>query len=157
MTRLCLGHQYQGFDVRYNYIAFNYGEYRNTISAFGVQLNFTTNIVFSNQAQCILNASVLEKVVWFTHTSYYITDHCKDPSNTSNLLNARTTSCCFVDLLLSMLYDASSLHTLLFRVSTLSCHVLFQNTADIICCNYVWMFLTLSDICQPSIRVQRNL
>jgi len=60
---VCLGHRYQGFDVRYNYIAFNDGEYRNTISAFGIQLNFTTNIVFANRAQCILNASVLEKVV----------------------------------------------------------------------------------------------
>jgi len=59
-----LGHQYQGFDVRYNYIAYNDAEYRNTISAFGIQLNFTTNIVFANRAQCILNASVLEKVVF---------------------------------------------------------------------------------------------
>lgn len=58
-----LGHQYQGFDVRYNYIAHNNAEYRNIISAFGIQLNFTTNIVFANRAQCILNASVLEKVV----------------------------------------------------------------------------------------------
>jgi len=58
-----LGHQYQGFDVRYNYIAYNDAEYRNIISAFGIQLNFTTNIIFSNKAQCIVNASVLEKVV----------------------------------------------------------------------------------------------
>jgi len=63
--RTCSGHQYQGFDVRYNYIAYNDAEYRNIISAFGVQLNFTTNIVFANRAQCILNASVLEKVVFF--------------------------------------------------------------------------------------------
>ena len=62
---MCLGHQYQGFDVRYNYIAYNDAEYRNTISAFGIQLNFTTNIVFANRAQCILNASVLEKVLLF--------------------------------------------------------------------------------------------
>jgi len=59
-----LGHQYQGFDVRYNYIAYNDVEHRNIISAFGIQLNFTTNIVFANRAQCILNASVLEKVVF---------------------------------------------------------------------------------------------
>jgi len=60
-----LGHQYQGFDVRYNYIAYNDAEYRNIITAFGIQLNFTTNIVFANRAQCIVNASVLEKVALF--------------------------------------------------------------------------------------------
>lgn len=58
----CVGHQYQGFDVRYNYIANNDAEYRNIIAAFGIQLNFSMNIVFNNRAQCILNASVLEKV-----------------------------------------------------------------------------------------------
>ena len=67
----CSGHQYQGFDVRYNYIAYNDAEYRNIISAFGIQLNFTTNIVFANRAQCILNASVLEKVV-FSVTNVFL-------------------------------------------------------------------------------------
>jgi len=68
---MCSGHQYQGFDVRYNYIAYNDAEYRNIISAFGIQLNFTTNIVFANRAQCILNASVLEKVV-FSVTNVFL-------------------------------------------------------------------------------------
>ena len=65
MAPPCAGHQYQGFDVRYNYIANNDAEYRNIISAFGIQLNFSMNIVFRNRAQCILNASVLEKVTIF--------------------------------------------------------------------------------------------
>jgi len=59
---LCTGHQYQGFDVRYNYLAFNNVSYRNIFAAFGVQLNFTSNIVFNNTGQCILNASLLEMV-----------------------------------------------------------------------------------------------
>jgi len=59
----CLtGHHYQGFDLRYNYFAYNDVEYRNVLAAFGIQLNFSTNIVFHNTGQCILNASVLEKV-----------------------------------------------------------------------------------------------
>ena len=58
----CAGHQYQGFDVRYNYLAFNNVSYRNIFAAFGVQLNFTSNIVYNNTGQCILNASVLEMV-----------------------------------------------------------------------------------------------
>jgi hypothetical protein len=65
LTHACyVGHQYQGFDCSYNYIANNDAEYRNIIAAFGIQLNFTMNIVYANRAQCILNASVLEKVSW---------------------------------------------------------------------------------------------
>jgi len=80
---LVLGHQYQGFDVRYNYIAFNDAEYRNIIAAFGIQLNFTTNIVFANRAQCIVNASVLEKVVAdvFLHSGSVVKALDFDPTN----------------------------------------------------------------------------
>lgn len=56
------GHYYQGFEIRDNYIAFNDLKHRNVIAMFGVNLNFSTNIVFNNTARCILNASVPEQV-----------------------------------------------------------------------------------------------
>jgi len=59
---LIVGHQFQGFDVRNNYIAFNNVDYRNIFAAFGVQLNFTTNVVYNNTGQCIINGSVQEMV-----------------------------------------------------------------------------------------------
>jgi len=76
---LCTGHQYQGFDVRYNYLAFNNVSYRNIFAAFGVQLNFTSNIVFNNTGQCILNASLLEMVFGTRIFLIYLASyHCYD-------------------------------------------------------------------------------
>ena len=57
-----LGHHFQAFQAQYNYIANNNVEYRNVMGAFGIQLNFTTNVIYKNVGQCILNASVLEQV-----------------------------------------------------------------------------------------------
>lgn len=62
------GHHFQMFQVQNNYIAHNDVEFRNVISAFGVQLNFTLNVVQGNVGQCILNASVPEKV---THPFFF--------------------------------------------------------------------------------------
>ncbi len=56
------GHHYQGFDVRHNYIAHNKVDYRNNIALFGIYLNFSSNIVYENVGQTILNATVPEKV-----------------------------------------------------------------------------------------------
>lgn len=56
------GHHYQGFDVRFNYLAENAVEYRNNIAMFNVYLNFSRNIVVENTGQTTLNATVPEKV-----------------------------------------------------------------------------------------------
>ena len=56
------GHHYQGVSLLSNYIAHNDGEYRNTISLFGVRLNFTSNIVFNNTGYSNLNVTLPEKV-----------------------------------------------------------------------------------------------
>ncbi|ESN96924.1 hypothetical protein HELRODRAFT_193396, partial [Helobdella robusta] len=56
------GHHFQKFQVTHNYVSNNDVQFRNIISAFGLQLNFTSNVLVKNVAQCILNASLQEKI-----------------------------------------------------------------------------------------------
>ena len=52
----------QNVDIRGNYISHNNIEYRNVSAVFGVNANFTNNVLHNNTGGCILNATTLEKV-----------------------------------------------------------------------------------------------
>ena len=41
-----------------NYVAYNDVGHRSVISMFGIRLNYTTNVIYNNTGQCMLNASV---------------------------------------------------------------------------------------------------
>ena len=56
------GHHYQGFEIRSNYIANNDVEYHNNIAMFGINLNFSDNIIWNNLGRTTLNATVPKKV-----------------------------------------------------------------------------------------------
>ena len=61
-----LGHHYQAFSVRNNYIAHNSIDHRNVVLMSGVSANFSYATITDNTGMTMLNSSLPEQVLFPT-------------------------------------------------------------------------------------------